>query len=375
MKQFAIGITIMLCVYAAVHFYVYQRLCLALAPSVGAKRMIAIAIVLLALAFVGGMILERSYSSNVSELVYKIGVSWLPFLLYGLLAIVAIDIVRLLNYFFHFLPSISVQTTRIMAFVVFACIFVIVALGHRNAINTRIVQLPLRIHKSVSGEKNVRIALVTDIHFGAIINQAWEEKLVTLLQAQKPDVILFCGDMVDGDIAPVLRHNIGSHLQTLTPPLGLYAVFGNHEYIGGIEHVREYFKKINLPVLTDTVLTLANGMQIVGRNDRSSRMQRPLDSVMLNIDHTKPIVVLNHQPYDLNEAVAQGVDLHLSGHTHHGQLFPFNFITQALFELSWGYLQKGDSHLYVSSGFGTWGPNVRVGNHPEIVLFDIEFDN
>jgi predicted MPP superfamily phosphohydrolase len=76
----------------------------------------------------------------------------------------------------------------------------------------------------------------------------------------------------------------------------------------------------------------------------------------------------------LNEAVEQGADLHLSGHTHHGQLFPFNFITGALFELSWGYLQKGNTHFYVSSGFGTWGPNVRIGNRPEIVVFDVEFD-
>ncbi|MDR1761938.1 MAG: hypothetical protein LBR55_05760, partial [Bacteroidales bacterium] len=171
-----------------------------------------------------------------------------------------------------------------------------------------------------------------------------------------------------------LRNNIGDHLQTLTPPLGLYAISGNHEHIDRNNSVRAYFKKINIPMLTDSIVTLANGIQIVGRNDRSSHMQRPLDSLMLNIDHTKPIIVLNHQPYNLDEAVKQHVDLHLSGHTHHGQLFPFNFITGALFELSWGYLQKENTHFYVSSGFGTWGPNVRIGNRPEIVVFEVEFD-
>jgi len=365
----------MLCIYAAAHFYLYNRVCLAIAPSPEAKRYIAGVIILLALSFVGGMFLERAFSSTFSGIVFKIGVSWLPFLLYALLAIVAIDVVRLCNYFFHFLPQFSVHTTRLIAAGVAFLITITVILGHINATRTKITTIPLRIHKSVTGEKNIRIAMVSDIHFGTIINRSWEEKLVRLLQEQNPDLIVFCGDIVDSDIEPVLRHKIGEHLQELTPPFGIYAVLGNHEYIGGIEKTRAYFKEINLPILADSVATLVNGIQIVGRNDRSSHKQRPLDSLMQNIDHTKPIIVLNHQPFNLNESVEQRVDLHLSGHTHDGQLFPFNFITGALFELSWGYLQKENTHFYVSSGFGTWGPNVRVGNRPEIVVLEVEFDN
>ncbi|MCL2328172.1 MAG: metallophosphoesterase [Bacteroidetes bacterium] len=375
MKQFAIIFLVMLCIYAAAHFYLYNRVCLAIAPSPEAKRYIAGVIILLALSFVGGMFLERAFSSTFSGIVFKIGVSWLPFLLYALLAIVAIDVVRLCNYFFHFLPQFSVHTTRLIAAGVAFLITITVILGHINATRTKITTIPLRIHKSVTGEKNIRIAMVSDIHFGTIINRSWEEKLVRLLQEQNPDLIVFCGDIVDSDIEPVLRHKIGEHLQELTPPFGIYAVLGNHEYIGGIEKTRAYFKEINLPILADSVATLVNGIQIVGRNDRSSHKQRPLDSLMQNIDHTKPIIVLNHQPFNLNESVEQRVDLHLSGHTHDGQLFPFNFITGALFELSWGYLQKENTHFYVSSGFGTWGPNVRVGNRPEIVVLEVEFDN
>jgi len=374
MKQFAIIFFIILCIYAAVHFYLYNRVCLAVAPSPEAKRYIFGAIIVLAVSFVGGMLLERAFSSTLSGIVFRIGVWWLPFLLYALLAIVAVDVLRLCNYFFHFLPQFSLQTTRIFAAGVAIVITGIVILGHINATRTQIITIPLRIHKSVAGAKHIRIAMASDIHFGTIINRSWEEKLVRLLQEQNPDLIVLCGDIVDSDIAPVIRHKIGDHLQTLTPPLGVYAVFGNHEYIGGIEKTRAYFKEINLPVLTDSVVELPNGIQLVGRNDRSSHKQRPLDSLMQTIDHTKPIIVLNHQPFDLNEAVAQQVDLHLSGHTHAGQLFPFNLITNALFELSRGYLQKGNSHFYVSSGLGTWGPNVRVGNRPEIVVFEVGFD-
>lgn len=374
MKHFHVILIIMFCLYAAVHVYLYQRLNLALEPSPAAKKILLGVIILLALSFFGGMWLERTCSSPFSGVVYRIGVGWLPFLLYALVAIVAIDVLRLGNYFFHFLPQFSVHTTRWIAAGVAVLVVGTVVAGYINARNTRIVTLPLRIHKNVEGEKNIRIAMVSDIHFGTIINRAWEEKLVQLLQAQNPDVIVLCGDIVDSDIAPVVRNNIGEQLQTLTPPLGVYAISGNHEHIERNGKVQAYFKKIKLPLLSDSVVTLANGIQIVGRNDRSSHKQRPLDSLMLNVDHSKPIIVLNHQPYNLNEAVEQGADLHLSGHTHHGQLFPFNFITGALFELSWGYAQKGNTHFYVSSGFGTWGPNVRIGNRPEIVVFDVEFD-
>lgn len=83
---------------------------------------------------------------------------------------------------------------------------------------------------------------------------------------------------------------------------------------------------------------------------------------------------MNHQPYNLDEAMNANVDLHLSGHTHHGQLWPFNYITKAMFELSWGYLKKGNTNFYVSSGYGTWGPSIRIGNRPEVVVFDVQFD-
>lgn len=159
--------------------------------------------------------------------------------------------------------------------------------------------------------------------------------------------------------------------------MGVYAVTGNHEYIGGIEQSLAYLKTIHVKVLLDTVVTLPNGVQIVGRNDRSADRgvngQKPLADLLQLANHQRPIIVMNHQPYNLKEASDLNVDLHLSGHTHHGQIWPINYITQAMFELSWGYLKKGNTHFYVSSGYGTWGPAVRLGNRQEVVIFDITF--
>ncbi|MDP2335997.1 MAG: hypothetical protein Q8N05_06025 [Bacteroidota bacterium] len=115
------------------------------------------------------------------------------------------------------------------------------------------------------------------------------------------------------------------------------------------------------------------GIQLVGRNDHSSgrghQAPKPLAELLSGIDLDKPVIVMNHQPFNLNEAAEANVDLHLSGHTHNGQLWPFNYLTEAIFELSWGLIKKGNTNFYVSSGYGTWGPPVRIGNRPEVVVF------
>jgi predicted MPP superfamily phosphohydrolase len=95
---------------------------------------------------------------------------------------------------------------------------------------------------------------------------------------------------------------------------------------------------------------------------------------MKEVDRSFPILLLDHQPFQLHEAEQQGVDLQISGHTHHGQLWPFNFITKKVYELSWGYKKKGNTHVYVSSGVGTWGPPIRLGNRPEIVNVRLSFE-
>jgi hypothetical protein len=189
---------------------------------------------------------------------------------------------------------------------------------------------------------------------------------------------LLCGDLVDGEIAPVLRKNLGRHIQEIDTPLGVYAITGNHEYIGGIDKTLPYLQSINIKVLLDETITLSNGIQIVGRNDQSSgrgaNARKPLSELLIGIDQTKPVIVMNHQPFNLQEAADSNVDLHLSGHTHHGQLWPISYITKAMFELSWGYLKKGNTNFYVSSGYGSWGPSVRVGNRPEVVVFKLKFE-
>jgi predicted MPP superfamily phosphohydrolase len=163
---------------------------------------------------------------------------------------------------------------------------------------------------------------------GALIGEKREKHLVNIIRKQKPDLVLLCGDLVDGEIAPVIRKNLGRHIQEIKTPLGVYAITGNHEYIGGIEKTLPYLKSINIRVLLDESMTLSNDIQIVGRNDHSSGRghlaPKPLGELLSGIDLTKPVIVMNHQPFNLDEVAKANIDLHLSGHTHNGQLWPFN---------------------------------------------------
>jgi predicted MPP superfamily phosphohydrolase len=140
----------------------------------------------------------------------------------------------------------------------------------------------------------------------------------------------------------------------------------------------KYLTDHNITVLRDSTIRLNGALFIVGREDRSitqfmRKTRRPLSELMVGVDKRQPIILMDHQPIGLDEASEQGADLQLSGHTHHGQIWPFHLITKAVYEVSWGYKKKGQTHVYVSSGVGTWGPPVRLGNTPEIINIKLSF--
>jgi len=370
-----------LLIYFSVNFLIYTRGLQAFSISPAWRKTYIITFWLIVASFVIGEILEHTHSSLIGEWIYRIGAFWLAFMLYFTLAILLIDFVRLLNYFFHFLPEITQNFRFRLGIITIAVVSLIVIAGHINALNTRVKEISLNIPKKVTGNHQMKIVMASDIHLGALIGENREEHLVSIITKQKPDLVLLCGDLVDGDVGAALRKNLGRHFQEIRTPMGVYAIPGNHEYIGGIKKTLPYLESINIKLLRDKVLVLPNGVQLVGRDDRDNRTmgegtgRKSLKELMTGLDKTFPIIVMNHQPFDLDEAVKEDVDLHLSGHTHHGQLWPFNYMTKAIFELSWGYLKKGNTNFYVSSGFGSWGPPVRLGNTPEVVVFNLTFND
>ncbi|MFT3740066.1 MAG: metallophosphoesterase [Breznakibacter sp.] len=385
MKQMAffVFLTIILSVHFGVNLYIYFRGIQGLEAWPVVKACFRWGVIFFMLAYPIGRFLEKVWLSPVSDVFHWAGALWFAVMLYAFLLLLPIDLVRLANRLFHFLPQIGspeyLRLKLIVTGMVVSAVVLIVGGGFLNAWHPKVSYMTLHIPKNGGEFERLRIVAASDVHMGTIIAKRKIDKLVDTIHGLDPDLILFAGDVVDEDVQPVIRQNLGRSLLRLKAPLGVYAITGNHEHIGGVSRTVEYLSSHGLTFLRDTAILVHNSFYIVGREDRdvrrsSGRDRRSMEELMHHVDRSKPVILLDHQPYNLQEAVEAGVDLQLSGHTHHGQLWPFGYVTQRIFEVSRGYLKRAETHFYVSTGFGTWGPPVRTGNRPEIVVFDLVFD-
>jgi predicted MPP superfamily phosphohydrolase len=203
-------------------------------------------------------------------------------------------------------------------------------------------------------------------------------KLVNKINALNPDIILFAGDIVD-DKAEILKaQGIGKSFLKLKSKYGLFTINGNHEFINGINSSVRYAQKLGMTVLRDTAVLIDESFYLIGREDSTKFRfegvhRKTLASIVEELD-SFPKILIDHTPFNLSEAVQNNIDLQLSGHTHHGQIWPANIITSLIYEISWGYKKSGNTHFYVTSGAGTWGPPVRTGSKSEIVNIKINFE-
>lgn len=239
--------------------------------------------------------------------------------------------------------------------------------GYYNHRHPRIVELELKIDRPIQGGE-MRLAVVSDIHLGEGTGKAALKRYVELLNSLGPDAILIAGDLIDNSTAPLHRERMEEELNALKAPMGIFLVPGNHEYIGGIERTKAFLKKTQINLLQDSIVTLENGVQLIGRDDRSNRRRKRLDALYRSADNARPMVVIDHQPYELHKTDSLGIDLQVSGHTHHGQVWPVSLLTDRLYEQSHGYRRWSKSHIWVSSGLSLWGPPFRIGTRGDLAL-------
>ena len=313
---------IIITLYLAGNAYIFIRAKQALkVKSLGVKIFLTVLFWICALSFFGTM-LTRNLEMPVfiSHSMYTIGTSWLIFTLYMALFLLLFDILKLFKVVYKYRFYLSL-------------VFTLGLLG---------------------------------------CGKAALKKYVEMINAQHPNLILISGDLIDNSVVPLYTENMAEELANLKAPMGIYMVLGNHEYISGIDESIRYIKSTQIQLLRDSVVTLPNGIQLIGRDDRHNRKRHSLQELMVNIDKSKPIILLDHQPFDLEKTEAAGIDLQFSGHTHHGQIWPINWVTDYIFEQSHGYRQWGNSHVYVSSGLSLWGPPFRIGTHSEMVIFNFQ---
>jgi hypothetical protein len=258
---------------------------------------------------------------------------------------------------------------------------ILIVWGSYNAWSPILRTYRLPISKQGGGRRKLTIAVASDIHLGNIVGNRHLKRLIKGINRMEPDLILLPGDIIDDSIEPFMRNKMADSLKQLHATFGVYAVLGNHEYYGGnIEQYITEMSSIGICVLRDETVSIDNDhMVIAGRKDRTAESMDPngrlsIEELLDHVDKSKPIIVMDHQPYGFQQAAEAGADILLCGHTHRGQFAPNHWVTGRLFELDWGYMLKQHMHVVVSSGFGTWGPPIRLASRCEIIRLDVELE-
>ena len=199
------------------------------------------------------------------------------------------------------------------------------------------------------------------------------ERFVEKVSTASPDIVLIGGDVLEGDRQGEKLDEFETQFRRLKPKYGVYGVPGNHDLHRA--SAMAFFDQAGIRPLRDTVEKIDNAFYLVGRNDTRSSSRKSIEELLRDCDKNLPVIVLEHRPIDLDNISRSGADILLSGHTHNGQLFPVNFITQRRYELSWGYKLKNQTHIFVTSGIQVWGPPVRTAGASEILIVNISFRN
>ncbi len=210
---------------------------------------------------------------------------------------------------------------------------------------------------------------VSDLHLGSLLGARWLDGRLAQVSALRPDIVAVVGDLVDGNAAHVER--LVPRLRELRAPLGVWAVTGNHEYYAGLEPSVKLLEDAGFRVLRDRAEEAAPGLVIAGIDDLTARQQfgqngEPVETT-LSARPEGATVLLSHTPWEAEKAAALGVGLMLSGHTHEGQIWPFNYFVALRYPYVGGVYEVGAMRLVVCRGTGTWGPPLRLWRRSEIV--------
>ncbi|OXM14625.1 metallophosphoesterase [Paenibacillus herberti] len=326
-----------------------------------------IALVFLASSLILSRVIEGSAILSI------IGSYWIA--IFGLLAML-LPLVHLMVWLTKLtkVPRHSVQKWSGIATLIL--LIILLGYGSFNAFSPTVRSYDVNIDKKGPESGELHIVMASDMHFGYLSGRGHAERMVEEINALKPDIVVLPGDIVDDDIFPFQDRGVGDILSKIEAPLGVFASLGNHDqYKGETEELIGLIEKSGIQVLYDETIEVGGWLTLVGRKDYSERERADLVSLTEEIDRSKPILMLEHQPIELDIAEEQGIDLMVSGHTHKGQIAPGNLITSRLFENDWGQLQKGQLNSIVSSGYGFWGPPIRIGSRSEVTSIHVRFSN
>ena len=298
----------------------------------------------------------------VATAVYEVGTSSIIVLLYLTMLFVVLDIARLV----HLLPAAWLRDNWWTAGCIVLFLFSLFAYANRHYRHKYREEVTIR---SAKVTKPVKLVLMSDLHLGYHNRRKEFARWVDLINNERPDMVLVAGDIIDGSIRPLREERMHEEFLRIDAPV--FACLGNHEYYSGEPEAQKFYSDADICLLQDTATQLGD-FCILGRDDRMNRRRLPLKDLVASADKSKYLVLLDHQPYHLEQAEREGIDFQFSGHTHHGQVWPISWITDIMYECAFGNYQRGSTNYYVSSGIGIWGGKFRIGTRSEYLVLNIE---
>ncbi|MDH2998740.1 metallophosphoesterase [Pasteurellaceae bacterium LFhippo2] len=236
--------------------------------------------------------------------------------------------------------------------------------------------MPREIHYSIEIDKPLaqplRIGVASDLHLGKFFGAKQLDKLADIFNQQQVDLILLPGDIMDDDTQAYVAENMQPHLKKLKAPLGVYATMGNHDLFGAEQEIFTEIEKAGIKVLWDQPVSINGKFTIIGRNDELVKNRPTAEHLLQQVDTNLPVFLLDHRPTEIEQHSKLPIDLQVSGHTHNGQIFPANIITNLMYRLSYGYEKIGLGHYFVTSGYGFWGIPMRLGSQSEVFIIDVK---
>lgn len=328
-------------------------------------RTVALSLGLLSFTFVSATLFSHRYDNRVVRTYYKLAAIWLGFLNCLFLA----ACFSWITYGTVLGAGLHVNRPE-LGKVGFGLAVILAVYGFLTAQRIQVKRIQLKIPNLPDAWRGRVAAHLTDTHLGHFHGRSFLQRIVRMIEKVGPDIVFITGDLYDG--SRVDAKELVAPWRELKPPLGTYFVTGNHEEFTDAIDYLEAIRQVGIHVLENEKHTV-DGMQIIGVRHRDSvypaRLQAILEKAALN--SKSPAILLTHAPYGVTIAAQAGISLELAGHTHAGQVFPFTYFTRRVFgEYTYGLRRLRDLVVYTSSGAGTWGPPMRLGAPPEIVIFE-----
>jgi uncharacterized protein len=369
-------------IYGGVHLYAFLKLKRGFALEFPVYLILAIFMILMVVAPIVVRISERYGHEAFARGLAYIGFTWMGLIFIFISASFFFDIYRLL----HFLARMLTQrpladfTLSLRSFCTLAILFsfVVVIYGYFEALHIRTEHVTVKTNKIPEEIGRFRVVQISDVHLGLIVGKSRLKRILRQVKNARPDILVSTGDLVDGQMDDL--EMLTDMFQNIPTKYGKFAITGNHEFYAGIDRSLAFTEKAGFTMLRGEGITVSNILNIVGVDDPARKRYVPdrlasEKALLEKMPREKFTLFLKHQPVINRESLGM-FDLQLSGHTHKGQIFPFNLVTKLFYRMHTGLSKvNGNALLYVSRGSGTWGPPVRFLSPPEVTVIDITYKN